>query len=143
MTDKPMAALAEQTSGTLLMGHCREFARWVKLSGTADEARSLRYVQARLDEYGYRTRVIEHDAYISLPGAAHVEADGVRLTAITHSMSRSSPPGGTTGEVVYLGDGTAKDFAGRDLAGSGHQVPAQRVRSRTWHTAWVRLSWRN
>ena len=74
MTDFSPATLAAETSGSLLMDHCRAFARWVKLSGTKEEAESLRYVQARLDEYGFRTRVIHHDAYISLPGAARVEA---------------------------------------------------------------------
>ena len=117
MTDLPLAALATETSGTLLMDHCRAFARWVKLSGTKDEAESLRYVQARLDEYGFRTRVILHDAYISLPGPAHVEIDGTRLTAITHSMGRSSPTGGLSAELIYVADGTAADFAGKDVRG--------------------------
>lgn len=117
MTDLPLSALAAETSGALLMDHCRAFARWVKLSGTPEEAESLRYVQARLDEYGFRTRVILHDAYISLPGRARVEVDGITLTAITHSMGRSSPPGGLAAPVVYVGYGTAADFAGKDLKG--------------------------
>lgn len=117
MTDLPLSALAAQTSGPLLMDHCRAFARWVKLSGTKDEAESLRYVQARLDEYGYRTQIILHDAYISLPGKARVEVDGAALTAITHSMGRSSPAGGLAAELIYVGDGTAADFAGKDIRG--------------------------
>ncbi len=115
MTDLPLSALAAQTSGPVLMDHCRAFARWVKLSGTPDEAESLRYVQARLDEYGYTTRIILHDAYISLPGKARVEIDGTTLTAITHSMGRPSPPAGLTAEVIYVGDGT--DFAAKDVRG--------------------------
>jgi hypothetical protein len=114
MTHLPLAAA---TSGTLLMDHCRAFARHVKLSGTPAEAESLRYIQARLDEYGYRTRLIHHDAYISLPGKARVEVDGVTLTAITHSMARPSPPEGLTAELVYVGRATPADFAGRDLRG--------------------------
>lgn len=109
--------LAAATSGPLLMDHCRAFARWIKLSGTAEEAESLRHIQARLDEYGYRTRVILHDAYISLPGPARVEADGVTLTAITHSMGRASPASGLTAPLVYVGHGTAADFAGKDVRG--------------------------
>lgn len=109
--------LAAATSGPLLMDHCRAFARHVKLSGTPAEAESLRYIQARLDEYGYRTRLIHHDAYISLPGPARVEVDDVPLTAITHSMARPSPPGGLTAELVYVGHATPADFAGRDLCG--------------------------
>lgn len=117
MTDQPFSALAAQTSGPLLMDHCRSLARWVKLSGTPEEAESLRYVQARLDEYGFRTRVILHDAYISLPGRARVEVDGTTLTAITHSMGRSSPAAGLSADLVYVASGTATDFAGKDVRG--------------------------
>ena len=42
----------------------------------------------------------------------------IRLTSITHSFSRSSPPDGVTGRLVYVGDGDAADFAGRDLRGA-------------------------
>ena len=117
MTDLPLSALPAETSGALLMDHCRAFARWVKLSGSPEEAESLRYVQARLDEYGFRTRLILHDAYISLPGRARVEVDGTTLTAITHSMGRASPAGGLSAELVYVGDGTAADFAAADVRG--------------------------
>ena len=61
------------------MGHMQELARWVKLSGTPDELQSLRYFQAKLDEYGYRTKLIMHDAYISLPGKARVDVDNQAL----------------------------------------------------------------
>lgn len=117
MSDTAITALAADVSGTLLMDHCRAFAQWVKLSGTREEAESLSYIRSRLDEYGYRTRIILHDAYISLPGAARVEVDGATLTAITHSMGRASPPEGLTADLVYVGSGTAADFAGKDMRG--------------------------
>jgi len=78
-----LQTLCGAVSGPVMTGHLQEFARWVKLSGTADELSSLRYVQARLDEYGFRTRIIFHDAYISLPGPAQVTVDGQALTAIS------------------------------------------------------------
>jgi len=105
MSDPVRRSLCEAVEGSILMGHMRELARWVKLSGTPDELQSLGYFQARLDEYGYRTKLIMHDAYISLPGKARVDADNQTLTSITHSFSRSSPPGGVTGRLVYVGDG--------------------------------------
>ena len=73
MSDPVRRSLCEAVEGSILMGHMRELARWVKLSGTPDELQSLRYFQARLDEYGYRTKLIMHDAYISLPGKARVD----------------------------------------------------------------------
>jgi hypothetical protein len=117
MTDHPLAALAADVSGTHLMDHCRALAQWVKLSGTKEEAESLRYIRARLDEYGYRTRIILHDAYISLPGEARVEVDGTSLPAITHSMGCPSPAGGLTADLVYVGSGTTADFAGKNVHG--------------------------
>src|SRR4029077_13012499 len=106
--------LCEAVDGAILMGHMQELARWVKLSGTPDELESLRYFQARLDEYGYRTKLIMHDAYISLPGKARVDVDNQTLTSITHSFSRSSSTQGVTGPLVYVGEGDEADFTDRD-----------------------------
>ena len=118
MADQTLTALANSVSGANLMGHLKEFARWIKLSGTPEELQSLQYVKAKLDEYGYRTKIIMHDAYISLPGKARVEVDGKALTCITHSHSRSSPARGVSGRLVDCSDGNASDFAGRDLRGA-------------------------
>src|SRR6185312_8680432 len=113
MSDPMRQTLCAAVDGTVLMGHMQELARWVKLSGTSDELQSLRYFQAKLDEYGYRTQLIMHDAYISLPGQARVDVDNQALTNITHSFSRSSPAQGVTGPLVYVGDGEAADFTDR------------------------------
>src|SRR3974390_2801886 len=104
MSDPLRSSLCNAVDGRVLMGHMREFARWVKLSGTADELKSLEYVKARLDEYGYCTKQVMHDALISLPGASRVDVDNQTLTSITHSFSRSSPLDGVTGRLVYVGD---------------------------------------
>jgi hypothetical protein len=134
MSDTIRRSLCEAVDGTVLMGHMQELARWIKLSGTPDELQSLRYFQNKLDEYGYRTRLIMHDAYISLPGKARVDVDNQALTSITHSFSRSSPVIGVTGRLVYLGEGDAADFSGRDLKGAivlmeGIASPAQAARA--------------
>ena len=104
-------------SGKELMRHCAEFAKRVKLSGTKEELESFRYLQACLDRYGYRTALLSHDAYISLPGAARVEIDGRELKSITHSFSRPSPKGGFKAPIVDLGEGSAADFARTDCRG--------------------------
>src|SRR5579871_4125842 len=100
MTDTTRQSLCDAVDGSVLMGHMRELAQWVKLSGTPDELQSLKYFQQKLDDYGYRTKLIMHDAYISLPGKARVDIDNHTLTSITHSFSRSSPPNGVTGRLV-------------------------------------------
>lgn len=109
--------LAAAVSGAEMMANLREIARWVKLSGTPEELEGVRFLQARMEAYGYRTQLLMHDAYISLPGAASVEVDGKPVAAITHSFSRPSPAGGLRGVAVYLGEGTEADFAGKDVAG--------------------------
>jgi hypothetical protein len=127
-------ALCEAVDGSILMGHMRELAQWIKLSGTPDELASLQYFRARMDAYGYRTELVLHDAYISLPGAARVDVDNQVVTSITHSFSRNSPPGGVTGRLVYVGDGEDADFAGKDVRGAivlteGIASPGQAARS--------------
>lgn len=117
MNDAGTASLTDAVSGPRMMADLRQIARWVKLSGTAEEAEALRFVEGRLRDAGYRTETILHDAYISLPGAARVEVDNQVLSAITHSFSRPSPAGGLAGEVVYVGQGAEADFAGKDLKG--------------------------
>lgn len=109
--------LTADISGPEMMANLREIARWVKLSGTAEEREALGFIEGRMRDYGFRTEVILHDAFISLPGRAGVLVDGRPVTAITQSFSQSSPPGGLSGVPVYLGHGSEADFAGRDLRG--------------------------
>jgi hypothetical protein len=111
----PIDAPIDAVDPAALMAYCATFAERMKLSGTADELASLRMVQAALDGFGYRTALLSHDAYISLPGPAAVEVDGQAVPAITHSFSVASP--GLTAPVAYVGQGGAADFAGRDLRG--------------------------
>lgn len=100
-----------------LMAHIGEFARRVKLSGTPEERESFLYLERQMAGFGYSTRLLEHDAYISLPGAARVVADGRELRCITHSMSLSSPADGLTAELVHVGEGTPEDFARAEVRG--------------------------
>jgi hypothetical protein len=110
-------APVNDVSGTTLMQSCAMFAERMKLSGTADELASMKNIQAALDGYGYRTQLLSHDAYISLPGRADVTVDGTSLQAITHSFSKPSPAGGLTAKLVDLGEGSEADFARHDLRG--------------------------
>ena len=109
--------LCDAVDAASLMRHVEEFARRVKLSGTPEELESLKYVTSQLGRYGFRTELILHDAYISLPGAARLEAGGQALDCITHSFSRASGPGGLRRHLVYAGYGTPDDFAGIDTVG--------------------------
>lgn len=117
MTDEHIARLCAAVDPAAMMQHLEEFARRVKLSGTPEELESFRYLQAALDGYGYRTELIRHDAYISLPGQARIRIGNSTPDCITHSFSRSSAPGGMHGSVVYAGAGSPQDFAAVDVRG--------------------------
>ena len=62
-----------------LMAHLREFARWEKLSGSKDEFANVEYLKKQLDDIGFKTQLILHDAYISLPLEAKVIINGKSL----------------------------------------------------------------
>ncbi|WP_372621755.1 M28 family peptidase [Falsiroseomonas sp.] len=117
MTDALPTPPTEAVSGPEMMANLREIARWVKLSGTAEELEALRFLEKRMADYGFRTKILMHDAFISLPGKARVEVDGKAITAITQSFSQPSPTGGLSGVPVYVGHGTEADFAGKEVKG--------------------------
>jgi len=100
-----------------LMAHIGEFAERVKLSGSTQELESFRYLEAEMGRYGYRTELLSHDAYISLPLASTVSVGGKEIRSITHSMSPSTGPAGIEAPLVYLGEGSPADFAGKDVVG--------------------------
>ena len=133
-SSETVGVLCAKISTSLMFSHLAEFAKRVKLSGTAEELESFRYLKAVLDGYGYVTSLIQHDAYISLPGRALLEVAGETPRCITHSFSRSSPDGGLTGLVVYVGQGTDQDFAAADVKGrvvlvEGLATPAASLRA--------------
>ncbi len=114
MTVDELAAAVDRAR---LMEHMEVFAKRVKLSGTAPELESFRYLESCMAEFGFRTTLLSHDAFISLPGRARVEVDGRALPCITHSMSRATGAGGITAELCYVGEGEDGDFARREVAG--------------------------
>ncbi len=117
MKAKVTEELAASVDGPLMMQHLTEFAKWRKESGVPEELKSLAYIEAEMKGYGFKTDLILHDAYISLPGKAHVDLEGERLRCISHSFSRSSPKAGLTAGLVDVGDGDEAGFAGQDVRG--------------------------
>ena len=101
----------------LLMEHIKEFAKRIKLSGTAEELESFRYLEQKMREYGYSTRLLVHDAYISLPVSSRLAVDGKEIASITHSMAASTSAAGIHAEIVYVGKGSEAAFAAVDATG--------------------------
>lgn len=107
-----------EVSGPKMMEYTAGIARWERLSGTPEERESFRYVQQLLNSFGVSTRLLEHDAYISLPGPARIELpEGPGPACYTTSFGVTTPPEGVEGELVYCGNGTPADYAGKDVRG--------------------------
>lgn len=121
-------ATSSDPDPALLWAHVEEFSRWTKHAGTSGELESLRYVEREIASYGYSTQLIAHDAYISLPGPARVEALGRTMRCNTHSFSLGSPADGLAAELVY--DGAAADLRGKIVLFDGIANPASTVLAR-------------
>jgi hypothetical protein len=117
MTANWVSDLCASVNAAAMMRHLEEFSKRVKLSGTPEELDSFRYLRSTLDGYGYKTDLILHDAYISLPGRAKIHIDAETPDCITHSFSRPSPAGGLQGTIVYAGNGRPEDFKSIDAHG--------------------------
>jgi hypothetical protein len=117
MPDDTIDRLCAAVDATSMMRHLEEFALRMKLSGTPEELESFRYLKTTLDGYGFHTDLIQHDAYISLPGRARIEIGSETPDCITHSFSRASVSGGLRAPVVYAGRGRPEDFARLDVRG--------------------------
>jgi hypothetical protein len=130
MSDAIRDELCQSVNLDEMMKDLEEFARRVKLSGTAAELESFHHIRARLDAAGYQTTLLQHDAYISLPGAASLSVGNEQVTCITHSFSRPSAAGGTRGDVVYWPANTRDPgVAGKIVVFDGIASPAASLRA--------------
>ena len=107
MAADPEQALLDAVSPSKLMQFTRGVSRWVRLSGSDDEAKAFDYVEETLRNFGLDARRETHDALVSWPGAASIETAGGRVDCITHAFAASTPPEGVEAEVVDAGAGTA------------------------------------
>ena len=61
-------------------------AKWERLSGSIEEYEAFLWLEKQYQAYGYETRLIRHDAYISLPVSCCFSVNGKEIHAQTHSM---------------------------------------------------------
>lgn len=116
-------------SSERLVAHVQELGRRTKHAGTTEELESLGYIEHELASYGYRTELIRHEAYISLPGGASLLLDDFSPRCITHSFSRPTASGGLELPLVtadadprgaaVLIDGIATPAAAAAVAAAG------------------------
>ncbi len=119
MTD--IELLLQQAQGCVsearLMDDTVVLAQWEKPAGSSGEAAAFDYIESRMKEAGFLTERILHDAYISLPGKAELEALGKGMKCITHSFGNCSPKEGLTGDVVWCGKGSVFELAKAGVQG--------------------------
>ena len=103
---------------------------WGRIQGTQYERAALRWLYEKLESFGIDD--VRHDTFptafpqwrptacdleiIAAPGFARDESYRFE-DALTAFASATTPEGGVTGEIVYVGDGTPADLKGRELSG--------------------------
>lgn len=115
-------ALVDAVSTERLTNSTRTIAKWVRLSGTPEEARAFDWLESQLKAYGLDTKRYTFPALVSWPEAAslHVTiADGKteEIVCATHGFAASTQEEGLEGELVYVGRGTEEELTKRDVRG--------------------------
>jgi hypothetical protein len=115
-------ALLDEVSADELMESTRAIAQWVRLSGTADEAKAFDWIEQTLQGHGLETTRYQHPGLVSWPESASLvisDASGRQqsIRCATHAFATSTPDGGIEGELVAVGSGTASELANVDLTG--------------------------
>ena len=118
-----------------MMRRLSELSQWKKYSASSDERAFIAYLQNALDDLGFETKLLFHDAYLSIPREAHVELEGQMLRAITHSFGASTATGGLAARLHYCGRGTAADYRGRDVRGAIVLIDGMATPSAAWHAS--------
>ncbi|NPV71873.1 MAG: M28 family peptidase [Firmicutes bacterium] len=96
--------LLSEVSRDNLMEWTGKIATWVRLSGATGEAEAMNYVNGILKSFGYRTELLRHPAFISLPVSASLTIPSdpqAQFKCITHSFAKSTAKSGLSGELIY------------------------------------------
>ena len=135
--------IVADVSGSELKRHLNEIAQYVRLSGTADEAKAFDYIESQLNAFGYKVTRYASDALIGYPGKSSLEITSPDRQAIPcngYSLSPLTGDDGVIGELVYVGSGKAADYAGLDVRGKivisdGLAMPDKTLASQTCRCA--------
>jgi hypothetical protein len=112
--------VAESVSRDALRRHTRAIARWTRMTGSPDEAKAFEYIAEELERLGYSPNLYKSDAIVGYPLSASLSVVGavqVSFRANGYSYSPSTPDGGVTAELVYVGSGMPEDYQSVDAAG--------------------------
>ncbi|MFD1067637.1 M28 family peptidase [Oceanobacillus locisalsi] len=114
MDTTKIAQLRSEVNKKSLMTLTENIAKEIRLSGSEEEYRAFEFAEKQLKSFGFDTKLYTRKAYISLPMDSSLKINGQSFDRITHSMAASTSEI-TTGEVVYVGEGTLEDFNRQDV----------------------------
>jgi hypothetical protein len=112
--------ILNEVSSDLLMKHTKEIAKYVRISGSEDEARSLEYVKNVLSNYGFKIQEYRTDAYIGYPEMARLDItlpESRSISGTSNSLAPSTSPNGTQAPIIYLGPGGEDEFSKTNVDG--------------------------
>jgi hypothetical protein len=92
-------------------------ARWVRLTGTADELKAFDFIAQTLGGHGLEVKQHHPTCLVSLPLSASLAAGGTDFTCITHSFSTGTGSAGVAGQLVHAGSGGAAELGAAQAAG--------------------------
>jgi len=101
-----------EVSKSSLLSHLEQIAKWVRLSGSEEEARAFDYIKSKLIEYGYKVEEYRFEALIGYPKSARLDVlspESAVFNGITASLAPPTPKEGVLAEVVYVGRGDKYD----------------------------------
>jgi len=109
--------LCQQVSSDWLWRTNSEIAKYVRLSGTAEERQAFDYCRSQFNDYGYTTQILEHPALVSWPLSAtlHVFEQTVPIACLGTAYSKSVD--GLVGDLVDVGYGSPADYAAHEVRG--------------------------
>jgi hypothetical protein len=121
-------SLVADVSSDTLMEYTRQIARWVRLSGSEDEAKAFAYVAEVCRSFGMQVAQHEADALVSWPGKATLEVlapEQRGFPCITHSFAVPTPAGGIEGEVVEESGASDDALRGKIVLSDGLANPGK------------------
>jgi hypothetical protein len=113
-------ALLAEVEPAQLERHAAEIIRHVRDGGSPGEYAAVDYVVQVLENDGISVEVHEFPAFVSDPGNCRLRVEGAEPAeprCKTQALAAPSPSGGVRGELVFVGEGRAEDYEGRDVAG--------------------------
>lgn len=87
-----------------LLNDVTQISQWERLAGSEEEAEAFLYLEKRMKELGYITRLYKHDAFISIPLFSRFYIGSREIKSQTHSMSKDTGGVAVTGELIYIDD---------------------------------------